>query len=160
MPDRFISADGGFIQCATHGARFRFEDGYCVGGPCAGQSLRALAVSVHNGAVWLLEGEELPMLERIMLWKLSDPAWRNEAAALAQRALAELPGLRSLSVGLPADEAAERSWDLSVVMAFAGPAALQEALASAAFRSFLDQDMAGRYEVMKAWSFSRLPPAS
>jgi nitrite reductase/ring-hydroxylating ferredoxin subunit len=44
--DRFISDDSGLILCATHGALFEIEDGECVSGPCAGQSLEAVPVSV------------------------------------------------------------------------------------------------------------------
>ncbi|UCE90486.1 MAG: Rieske 2Fe-2S domain-containing protein [Pseudomonadota bacterium] len=39
MPDQFFDVDGQYLQCATHGALFRPDNGYCVGGPCAGQSL-------------------------------------------------------------------------------------------------------------------------
>lgn len=39
---RFVSADSGNILCATHGAEFRVEDGYCLHGPCAGHRLLAL----------------------------------------------------------------------------------------------------------------------
>jgi nitrite reductase/ring-hydroxylating ferredoxin subunit len=51
MPDRFLSADGSHIVCATHGAQFRIEDGYCFGGPCAGAYLKAIAVTIRSGAV-------------------------------------------------------------------------------------------------------------
>ena len=51
MPDRFFSADGRYLQCATHGALFRPEDGYCVGGPCTGQSLQPLVSRVEDGFV-------------------------------------------------------------------------------------------------------------
>jgi nitrite reductase/ring-hydroxylating ferredoxin subunit len=36
----FVSADSGNILCATHGAEFRFADGFCLAGPCAGASLQ------------------------------------------------------------------------------------------------------------------------
>jgi nitrite reductase/ring-hydroxylating ferredoxin subunit len=36
------------------GAAFRFDDGYCVEGPCLGASLDAVAVSVSDGRVRLL----------------------------------------------------------------------------------------------------------
>ena len=45
-PDRFIAPDGVHLLCATHGALFRPEDGYCVSGPCAGDSLARVAISV------------------------------------------------------------------------------------------------------------------
>jgi len=54
-PDKFMSLDGRFLQCATHGALFRVEDGFCFQGPCAGRSLEALAVRVIGGDV-VLEG--------------------------------------------------------------------------------------------------------
>jgi nitrite reductase/ring-hydroxylating ferredoxin subunit len=51
QPDTFLDPDDSFIQCATHGALFRPEDGYCVRGPCSGQSLTALRVIVRAGRV-------------------------------------------------------------------------------------------------------------
>jgi len=48
VPDRFLDISGEFIQCATHGALFRIDDGFCVHGPCAGQSLQALPL-YRNG---------------------------------------------------------------------------------------------------------------
>ena len=38
-PDRFLDAKGERIVCTAHGARFRIEDGFCVSGPCYGESL-------------------------------------------------------------------------------------------------------------------------
>ena len=52
-PDRFLDRDGNHILCATHGALFRIEDGFCLSGPCAGASLRALAVTRRSGALYL-----------------------------------------------------------------------------------------------------------
>lgn len=48
QPDRFLDLDDAFIQCAIHGALFRPEDGYCLRGPCAGQSLESLPVAVSS----------------------------------------------------------------------------------------------------------------
>jgi nitrite reductase/ring-hydroxylating ferredoxin subunit len=42
------------VLCVNHYAAFRFEDGYCVEGPCLGASLDAVAVSVTDGRVRLL----------------------------------------------------------------------------------------------------------
>jgi len=50
-PNRFLTREGDFIICASHGALFRPGDGICVGGPCAGQALRAWPVRVEGGAV-------------------------------------------------------------------------------------------------------------
>lgn len=54
VPDRFWDSSGDFLQCATHGALFRPRDGFCVHGPCAGQSLQALAVYRHRGQVGII----------------------------------------------------------------------------------------------------------
>jgi hypothetical protein len=96
------------------------------------------------------------MVERIMLFKLVDSSTRDETAALTLKALGGLRKLEELSVGVPADEASAKSWDLSVVMGFSNPDELAGSLESPAFRDFMHHTMEGRYEVVKAWSFVRL----
>lgn len=95
------------------------------------------------------------MVERIMLFKLNVPSTRAEVAALTRQALYDLAGVEELSVGLPADAASEKSWDLSVVLRFSSLARQNEVLESDAFKDFLDVQLQGRYAVMKAWSFER-----
>lgn len=51
LPDRFLAADGRHFLCATHGALFRPEDGYCFAGPCAGDRLEAVPVELRDGEV-------------------------------------------------------------------------------------------------------------
>lgn len=53
MPHRFLDLDGMFVQCSLHGALFRPEDGYCVSGPCAGQSLQVLPIVLREDMVLL-----------------------------------------------------------------------------------------------------------
>jgi nitrite reductase/ring-hydroxylating ferredoxin subunit len=53
-PHRFMTADSTHLQCATHGAQFRVEDGVCVYGPCMGQALAALTIECVDGEVWLV----------------------------------------------------------------------------------------------------------
>lgn len=45
-----------FLICAMHGASFRINDGYCVGGPALGARLKAEPISVENGFVVLGAG--------------------------------------------------------------------------------------------------------
>ncbi|MDC8831866.1 Rieske (2Fe-2S) protein [Alteromonas gilva] len=45
------------IVCAAHGALFTIEDGLCVSGPCRGQFLAAVPVTIKNNTVWLTESE-------------------------------------------------------------------------------------------------------
>ena len=51
LPNQFFDLDNSFIQCAIHGALFRPEDGYCLRGPCVGQSLESLALEVVDGVL-------------------------------------------------------------------------------------------------------------
>ena len=51
VPDQFLNLDGDLIQCATHDAQFRINDGFCVKGPCAGLSLKAVVVEVSGEEV-------------------------------------------------------------------------------------------------------------
>jgi len=53
MPDQFLYYAGELIQCAMHGALFRPENGFCVHGPCQGQSLVPVALSVREGEVFI-----------------------------------------------------------------------------------------------------------
>ncbi len=55
---RFLSADGGHLECGTHGALYRMEDGYCVDGPCEGDSLLPIAFAVEGTTVKLLLDED------------------------------------------------------------------------------------------------------
>ena len=52
-PDRFLSADGSRIVCATHGAEFRISDGDCLRGPCFGERLEPVIVSIDNGTIYV-----------------------------------------------------------------------------------------------------------
>lgn len=57
LPDQFLDLEGRQILCATHGARFRLNDGHCISGPCVGQKLSPLAISVENGQIYLQHDE-------------------------------------------------------------------------------------------------------
>lgn len=54
-PDTFLAPDGGTIQCSTHGARFRIDDGACVAGPCNGRGLTAVPIHVDRDGVVRLD---------------------------------------------------------------------------------------------------------
>lgn len=51
QPHQFLNLDRTLIQCATHMALFRIEDGQCIAGPCAGQALTPVVVVVVDGWV-------------------------------------------------------------------------------------------------------------
>ena len=50
-PNRFLSADGKRIICATHGAEFEIADGLCVRGPCKGDRLESVNVEIRDGMI-------------------------------------------------------------------------------------------------------------
>ncbi|MCF7752463.1 Rieske 2Fe-2S domain-containing protein [Bacillus subtilis subsp. subtilis] len=52
-PGQFLKSREGHLVCAAHGASFSLEDGHCVAGPCKGDRLRAVALQVRDGQVWL-----------------------------------------------------------------------------------------------------------
>jgi len=51
VEDRFLDAAGELLVCATHGAMFCIEDGYCIEGPCERASLARASVIVRDGEV-------------------------------------------------------------------------------------------------------------
>lgn len=57
-PGQFLKSKDGLLVCAAHGASFELDGGQCVAGPCRGDALRAVAVVVRDGAVWLGSGEQ------------------------------------------------------------------------------------------------------
>lgn len=54
-PDKFFDYQGRFLLCSLHGARFRPEDGLCVGGPAPGQRLTPVPLVVVDGTVFVAE---------------------------------------------------------------------------------------------------------
>ena len=55
---RFLSADGSHLECGTHGALYRLDNGHCVDGPCEGESLERIAFTVEGATVKLVVDEE------------------------------------------------------------------------------------------------------
>lgn len=53
VPGRFLDRAGAYILCVNHGARFDIDSGVCVRGPCAGQRLTPVPLTVADGAVRL-----------------------------------------------------------------------------------------------------------
>lgn len=49
--DQFLSEDGRYLMCYTHGALYEFANGVCVEGPCKGEALYRLPVRVDGDQV-------------------------------------------------------------------------------------------------------------
>jgi len=52
-PGKFLISKAGHLVCAAHGASFSLGEGVCVEGPCRGEALRAVALDIRDGRVWL-----------------------------------------------------------------------------------------------------------
>lgn len=54
--NQFLDMDREYIICSTHGALFQVESGNCVFGPCQGDHLTRVEISVHSdGGIYLVE---------------------------------------------------------------------------------------------------------
>lgn len=56
QPGEFFDDSGLYLICATHGAVFMPDSGYCSGGPCKGQRLIGLPLVERDGGVFLAKG--------------------------------------------------------------------------------------------------------
>jgi nitrite reductase/ring-hydroxylating ferredoxin subunit len=54
LPDQFLDLEGRYIQCATHGALFRIEDGRCMAGPCPGAYLEPVPLTLVEGKIYVI----------------------------------------------------------------------------------------------------------
>ncbi|MEP7262087.1 MAG: hypothetical protein ABI669_12835, partial [Usitatibacter sp.] len=54
QPGEFFEETGLYLICSTHGALFEPGSGFCVAGPCRGDSLEPLSIREREGQVILL----------------------------------------------------------------------------------------------------------
>ena len=50
-PEELFTPDGQYFQCVTHYAKFEKSSGYCVEGPCAGQSLSTIPLQEEDNKI-------------------------------------------------------------------------------------------------------------
>ena len=97
------------------------------------------------------------MIQRIVLFKLKDQyaneASRAEFAARTRKDLAALPQVRGVTVGVPADEASEASWDISITVELDSMEAVAEYIVDPDHRAYVDEYASPKIEVRKAWNF-------
>ncbi len=55
-PDDFLTRDRAHIVCSTHGALFDIASGHCIRGPCEGDRLEGVPVTIDDG--WVLVPED------------------------------------------------------------------------------------------------------
>jgi nitrite reductase/ring-hydroxylating ferredoxin subunit/AcrR family transcriptional regulator len=62
----YLNADSSRIVCAAHGALFQVEDGVCVQGPCLGQSLTPVPLTINgDGEVHLMRVSGRPRADEV-----------------------------------------------------------------------------------------------
>lgn len=52
-PDKFLTKDKAALICASHGAMYEIETGYCYAGPGNGRALRRVDVSVRDEIIYV-----------------------------------------------------------------------------------------------------------
>jgi nitrite reductase/ring-hydroxylating ferredoxin subunit len=60
VENQFFTADGAYLQCATHGAYYVPETGECVAGPPCGKALVRIPITVRDGTILGACPEALP----------------------------------------------------------------------------------------------------
>ncbi len=45
--------DESTLVCSLHGALFEADTGYCTAGPCSGQSLKRVPITIRDGKIFL-----------------------------------------------------------------------------------------------------------
>ena len=97
------------------------------------------------------------MIQRIVLFKLKDEYCNDAARAeFVERTRADLGALsqvRSVTVGAPADEASEASWDIAITVSFDSIDDVKAYIPDPAHRAYVDGYASPKIEVRKAWNF-------
>ncbi len=50
---QFLDSDKALIQCSTHGALFKIENGECIAGPCLKQYLNKINFTIEDGQIFI-----------------------------------------------------------------------------------------------------------
>jgi len=97
------------------------------------------------------------MIERYVFIKLNadhaTDAGRAAVAAHSREIFPTIPGVVGVRVGVPADEAALRSWDISIAVQFASTDDVEPYRQHPIHLAYVNEYLAARKEVLKAWSF-------
>lgn len=97
------------------------------------------------------------MIQRIVIFKLKEEHRSDTARAeFAERTLKDLSALqqvRSVTVGVPADEASKASWDIAITVQFESMEDVEAYIVDPAHRAYVDGYASPKIEVRKAWNF-------
>ena len=96
------------------------------------------------------------MIERYVFVRLKPEhaTERGRAEIMARSvALAKLPGVLDLTIGVPADASAASAWDLSLTLSFESLADVERYLEHPVHAAYHQGFLEARAQVIKAWSF-------
>jgi len=51
--DQFLDMDNALIQCTTHDALFMIDSGECIAGPCVGDTLQTIPITINADVIEL-----------------------------------------------------------------------------------------------------------
>lgn len=98
------------------------------------------------------------MVHRFVLVKLNDDyandAGRAEVVASARAALASVPGVTRVRAGAPADDAAQKSWDVAIVIELDSMDSYPAYAADESHLAWIREFLGPRAACKKAWNFS------
>ncbi len=63
-PDSFRDLSGQYLQCGTHGALFEPASGHCVDGPCTGERLIRVDITIEKGVIYATTPDKIPLSAR------------------------------------------------------------------------------------------------
>jgi len=97
------------------------------------------------------------MIERTVLVKLKESFAsedsRREVACHSQEVLARVPGVTGVAIAVAADETTAGSWDLVITVRFAALEDVPIYRAHPVHRTYVDDYLRPRAEILKAWNF-------
>jgi hypothetical protein len=100
------------------------------------------------------------MIERFVFIKLKEAseADRERLVADTLRLFSAIPQVETVRAGAPADETARAAWDLVIVMGFRQLDDIDGYRVSPPHVEFIENVLADRKEVLKAWNFEVKSP--
>ncbi|MCW5893514.1 MAG: Rieske 2Fe-2S domain-containing protein [bacterium] len=60
VENQFFTADGQYVQCATHGAYYVPDTGECIAGPPCGRSLVRVPLALRDAVLWARCPDAIP----------------------------------------------------------------------------------------------------
>jgi len=60
VPNQFLDVENQLIQCALHGALFEIDSGFCIAGPCTGDSLQPVELRYEDHSYFVAANQKMP----------------------------------------------------------------------------------------------------